>query len=339
MTRSAPATAASGDALHHKTAKVHRLVELLREHAQGVHIDQISSSLGVDNRTVKRYLSDLRKLGYVLEQESQGAGRRTLYRLPDASRTPGHFLTGLENIRKELHAGGNPKFGPLLARLSAYLKDREAAERETTAPQPGHEIYHNDHGPFAEASPQENTLKRLEAAIAGCQAVRLNYSGRAADREGVLFFPYVLSLRVGTLYVIGREDGNRGPFKSLAVRRIARCQATQETFVRSAFNAAEHYKYTFGQWARQPDEKPETVVLAVRAKWLKKYLQESHFNPPGRFLGVDEGQWEVKLVIKPDFENWVLSLAPDMLPVKPESLRKNVAERLKKAVEALERTE
>jgi predicted DNA-binding transcriptional regulator YafY len=136
--------------------------------------------------------------------------------------------------------------------------------------------------------------------------------------------------------VIGREDGNRGPFKSLAVRRIARCQATQETFTRSAFNPAEHYKYTFGQWARQPDEKPETVVLAVRAKWLKKYLAESHFNPPGRFLATDESQFEVKLVVKPDFENWVLSLAPDLLPVKPESLRKNVSDRLKKAFEALE---
>lgn len=336
MTRTAPSPSALRDELHHKTAKVHRLVELLREHTGGVHIDQIASSLGVDNRTVKRYLSDLRKLGYALEQEREGSGRRTLYRLPDSAQTPGHFLIGLENIRKELHAGGNPKYGPLLARLAAYLKDREAVEREVAAPTPSHEIYHNDHGPFAEASPQENTLKRLEAAIAGCQVVRLNYSGRAADREGVLFYPYVLSLRVGTLYVIGREDGNRGPFKSLAVRRIARCQATQETFVRSAFNPSEHYKYTFGQWARQPEEKPETVVLAVRAKWLKKYLHESHFNPPGRFLGTDETHFEVKLVVKPDFENWVLSLTPDLLPVRPESLRRGVLERLKRAVEALE---
>lgn len=329
MTRSAPE-------LHHKTAKVHRLVELLREHAHGVHIDQIASTLGVDNRTVKRYLSDLRKLGYSLEQEKEGAGRRTLYKLPETDRTPGHFLTGLENLRKELHAGGNPKFGPLLAKLSAYLKDRETAEREESAPAPAHAIYHNDHGPFAEASPQENTLKRLESAIAACQAVRLNYSGRASDREGVLFYPYVLSLRVGTLYVIGREEGNRGPFKSLAVRRIARCQATQETFARSAFDPADFYKYTFGQWARQPDEKPETVLLEVRAKWLRKYLAESHFNPPGRFLGADEGRFEVKLVVKPDFVNWVLSLAPDLLPLKPESLRKEVAERIRKAAEALE---
>ncbi len=334
MTRSAPGPKLP---LHHKTAKVHHLVELLRDHSAGMHIDQISAALSVDNRTVKRYLSDLRSLGYELEQEKGKAGRRSLYRIPDNAKAPTHFIAALKKIEAELLAGGNPKYGPVIRRLATYLEDREAPAREATEPQAAHEIYHTDHGPFAEANPLPNILKSLETAIAGCRAVKLTYSGYAAEKDGFIFFPYVLSLRVGTLYLIGRQDGNKGPFKNLSVKRIRRCVATQETFARAAFNSAEFYKYTFGQWARQPEEKPESVVLSVRAKWLRKYLKESHFNPDGRFLDAEETLYEIKLVVKPDLVNWVLSLAPDLVPVKPESLKNEVAGRVAKALEALGR--
>jgi predicted DNA-binding transcriptional regulator YafY len=334
MTR---ASALAKPPLHHKTAKVHHLVELLREHTGGMQIGQISAALGVDNRTVKRYLSDLRSLGYELEQDRAGAGRRSLYRIPDHGKTPTHFISALKKIEAELLAGGNPKYGPTIRKLAAYLEDKQAGERAAAEPAAAHEIYYTDHGPFAEANPLPNILKSLEAAIAACKAVKLTYSGYAAEKDGFLFYPYVLSLRVGTLYLIGRQDGNKGPFKSLSVKRIRRCVATQEAFARAAFSPAEFYKYTFGQWARQANENPESVVLSLRAKWLEKYLSESHFNPPGRLYSKgSETLFEIKLVIKPDFVNWVLSLAPDLVPVRPDGLRREVAERLKRAVELLE---
>jgi predicted DNA-binding transcriptional regulator YafY len=303
-----------------------------------MHVEQMSAALGVDIRTVKRYLSDLRRMGYALEQDRGGAGRRSLYRIPSQDKTPTHLIPALKKLAAELHAGGNPKHAPLIRQVTAWLEDRESAAREAEAAQPAEGIYHIDHGPFAEANPLPNILKALEAAIAGRKAVKLTYSGYAAERDGFLFYPYVLSLRVGTLYLIGRQDDNKGPFKSLSVKRIRRCVATQESFVREAFDPAEFYKYTFGQWARQPDENPETVVLALKAKWLEKYLSESHFNPPGKVYAKGGGTYfEVKLAVKPDFVNWVLSLAPDLAPVKPESLRKEVAARLRRAMAELER--
>lgn len=317
----------------HKTAKVHHLVELLQGHADGMHVDQMSAALGVDIRTVKRYLSDLRRMGYALEQDRGGAGRRSLYRIPSQDKTPTHLIPALKKLGAELHAGGNPKHAPLIRQVTAWLENRESAAREAEADRPAEGIYHIDHGPFAEANPLPNILKSLEAAVAGRLAVKLTYSGLGAEKDGFLFYPYVLSLRVGTLYLIGRQDGNKGPFKSLSVKRIRRCVATQEAFIRSAFDPAEFYKYTFGQWARQPNEDPETVVLALKAKWLERYLSESHFHPPGRiYTKGSETFFEVKLVVKPDFVNWVLSLTPDLVPMKPESLRKEVAQRLRKAI-------
>ncbi|HKP98417.1 MAG TPA: WYL domain-containing protein [Fibrobacteria bacterium] len=326
--------------LNNKTAKVHRLVHLLEDHSEGLSIRHISAMLGVDERTVKRYLSDLRRLKFELVQVRQGSGRKSLYRIRATGSPPGHFLPALKKIRAELHAGGNPKYTALINQLMRFLEDRESAQRgESGEETPANaEAYYIDHGPFAEADPSPGILKILEGSITARTAVKLSYAGYTSEAGEFPFFPYSLCLRVGTLYLIGRQGVNQGPFKSLSVKRIKRCIATRDAFTRDAFDPAEYYKYTFGQWARQLDESPETVLLSLRAPWLERYLSESHFHPPGKILKKGkEVQFEVKMVIKTDFVNWVLSLAPDMVPVKPESLRVAVAKRLKAAVEALEK--
>ncbi|MDB5103310.1 MAG: hypothetical protein JWP91_999 [Fibrobacteres bacterium] len=323
-------------ALNNKTAKIHRLVRLLQDHTEGLGIRHISAMLGVDERTVKRYLSDLRRLKFEVVQDRKGSGRKSLYRIQAAGSPPGHFLPALKKIRTELHAGGNPKYTALINQLMRFLEDKESAQRENPEEAaPNAEAYHIDHGPFAEANPSPGILKLLESAIASRTAVKVSYSGSHSEPSEFLFFPYALCLRVGTLYLIGRQGENQGAFKSLSVKRILRGIATRDVFTRDPFDPAEYYKFTFGQWARQLNENPETVVLSVRAPWLEKYLSESHFNPPGRILkkGKDV-QFEVKMVVKPDFVNWVMSLAPDLIPEKPESLRKEVADRLGRALEA-----
>lgn len=329
-------------ALNNKTAKVHRLVRLLQEHSEGLSVQNLSDKLGVDERTVKRYLSDLRRLKFELVQVRSGPGRKSLYRIKITGGPPGHFVPALKKIRTELHAGGNPKYTALINQLMRFLEDKESAPRsEASEETPANaEAYHIDHGPFAEADPPPGILKILEASIGAKTAVRLSYSGLSSETGESLFHPYALCLRVGTLYLIGRQGENKGPFKSLSVKRIKRCIATRDPFIRDPFDPAEYYKYTFGQWARQTDENPDTVLLSLRAPWLEKYLSESHFNPPGRILRKGkEVHFEVKIVVKPDFVNWVLSLAPDLIPVKPEGLRKEVSDRLKLAVNRIEETQ
>jgi len=349
--------------LNTKTAKFHRLIKLLQESGPGLAIRQMASTLAVDERTVKRYLADLRRLHFDLVQEADSRGRKTLYRIQGTGGPPIHLLSALRKIRSELHAGGNPKHSSAISQVIKYLEDPAAgpapagrrgavpsagpaspAAPAAPAPAPasGTEVYYIDHGPFAEADPSPGILKILEAAVAARTAVKLTYSGYAQaasprpEAEEVLFLPYILCLRVGTLYVIGRVGENRGPFKSFSVKRIRRCIATRDVFKPDPFNPADYYRYTFGQWHRQLNEEPETVVFALKAPWLEKYLSESRFNPPGRILRKGgEAQFELKVVIKPDFINWVLSLSPDLVPLKPDSLRSAVQERLRKALEAV----
>jgi predicted DNA-binding transcriptional regulator YafY len=292
----------------------------------------------VDERTVKRYLSDIRQLNFAL-MCTRTSGRKCVYHIQSGPATPEHFLPALKKIRTELHAGGNPKYSGTISQLIHFL---EAKDSRKTPPdgkegvQPATDAYFIHHGPFAEADPPPGILKILEAAIITRTAVRLTYSGYAPGTGEFLFYPYTLSLRVGTLYLLGQQAKNLDTFKSLSVKRIKRCIATRESFKRVLFDPAEYYKYCFGQWARQLDENPVTVVLALKAGWLEKYLSESHFHPAGKI--VRQGKevcFEVKIAIKPDFVNWILSLVPDLVPLKPDSLRREIAARLKQGLEIL----
>lgn len=336
-----------------KTAKFQTLIQLLQAAGPGLSIARMAAELRVNERTVKRYLADLRRLDFDLIQDADSRGRKTLYRIQGSDGPPTHLLTALRKIRSELISGGNPKHSSPISQVIQYLekgdnKDAPKGRRASQPPAPASgpvaseplgdrssDVYYIDHGPFAESDPSSNILKILEGAVAANNSLRITYGSPTKETEEFLFFPYILCLRVGTLYLIGRQGENRGAFKSLSVKRIKR-GIVRDAFKPDPFNPADYYKFTFGQWHRQLNEDPETVLLSLRAKWLEKFLSESHFNPPGRIIRKGKDTlFEVKVVIKPDFVNWVISLVPDLVPAKPDSLREEVTRRLRQGVEAM----
>jgi predicted DNA-binding transcriptional regulator YafY len=75
-------------ALNNKTAKMHRLVGLLQEAKPGMSLRHMSATLGVDERTVKRYLAEIRRLKFDLVQERASRGRPSIYRIQSAGAPP-----------------------------------------------------------------------------------------------------------------------------------------------------------------------------------------------------------------------------------------------------------
>ncbi|HLP43347.1 MAG TPA: HTH domain-containing protein, partial [Fibrobacteria bacterium] len=122
--------------LNTKTAKFHRLIRLLQESASGLSIRQMASALGVDERTAKRYLADIRQLKLDLVQEPDPRGRSTLYRIPGPGGPPAHLLGALKKIRAELHAGGNPKHSSQINQVIRYLEDPAAERPQGRRPAP-----------------------------------------------------------------------------------------------------------------------------------------------------------------------------------------------------------
>jgi predicted DNA-binding transcriptional regulator YafY len=315
---------------NHKTGKIHRMVAHLRKHPNGIDAQSLADQLGVHPRTLRRYAAELPALGFALRREEISGGS-VRYRLEEADDAlPRKLAHDLELLRKSLLAGGNPKWSRLLNRAIRQLQEPGQGENEGEAS----DIYYVDHGPLAEKEPPSGILNLLEGAILRQEKVRLHYAA-ARERE-LTFFPYRLCLRVGVLYLVGREEKNQGPFKSLQVRRIRRCQSLRETFIPDTFDPEAYYRHCFGAFAQEGKESPEKIVLWIREPWAEQLLRGANFNPPAVFTR-REGKacFEAFLLMKPDLENWILSLAPAALPLEPESLRDRIATRLASAGVAL----
>ncbi|MBF0433440.1 MAG: WYL domain-containing protein [Fibrobacteria bacterium] len=324
-----------------KFNRIRRIIGILEGSPCGVTIDELEQKLGIHPRTIKRYLNEIRQAGYIVYDLREGANQKSLYVIHNPHLPPAHLIPSLNKIKKEMNSWGNPKFSSILKQVTEYLNKLNQTGLKTNQAENDHtgsgSPYHIDHGPFSQEYVSEATLHTLETAILKHYKLQIRYSSYESDKEEFVFYPYSLCLRVGTLYAIGRKDKNTGSFLSLSVKRIKRCVSTSEPFLPAKFNIENYYKYCFGQFPRQSYERPEMVVLQIREKWLQKYLKESHFNPPGKIIHLKKNVFfELEMVIKPDFVNWVISLFPFMIPRKPISLVKTIKTRISKSLPLLE---
>lgn len=314
-----------------KVARMLRLEKLLQREATGLEIKAIASALRIDERTAKRYLAEWEKLGRPLARIPAGNGRTLRYALPQEEGAATGLIRSLQKARDELRKGGNLKHARVLEQAMAHLDKKPEAEDfdfET--------IYHIDHGPLADGEPDKALLDRLEKAIALHRGVRIDYANPDGRSSSFVLHPYRICLRIGALYVAGRQGGKEGQIRILRLSRIRRCLSLGETFIPTAFDPSALYRYCFGQWSRQERQEPENVTLWLRSAWLRGYLESTRFDPPAK-ITQQEGRllFKVRILIHPDFVNWVMSLAPDALPLEPAHLREEVRKRLTQGHEAL----
>ena len=111
--------------------------------------------------------------------------------------------------------------------------------------------------------------------------------------------------------------------------RIQQIQSTSNTFSQpSKLKIDDFYKYTFGQWAVH-NEAPQKITLYTQEVWLKRHIEESHFNPKAQISALVEGGWniELELYITQDFVSWIVGNTPEIYVKEPESLREMVAKK------------
>jgi predicted DNA-binding transcriptional regulator YafY len=167
--------------------------------------------------------------------------------------------------------------------------------------------------------------------------VRIDYANPDGRHNSFVFHPYRICLRIGVLYVAGRQGGHDGQVRLLRIVRIRRCLSLGESFAPPAFDPAALYRFCFGQWSRQEGQEPENVTLWLRSPWLKGHLEAGRFDPPAKITH-QEGKtlFKLRVLIHPDFTNWVMSLVPDAIPLEPKRLRDEVQRRLAQGSEAVE---
>jgi predicted DNA-binding transcriptional regulator YafY len=221
------------------TTRVLAVLELLQAHGR-LSGTELAQRLGVDGRTLRRYIARLEELGIPVVAERGRYGNYSLiagYKLPPMMFSDDEALAlsiGLVAARGLGLAGSAPAVQSAQAKLERVmpgpLKHRIRALAETVSLDFGRPI-----GPGDNAA-----LLALSTAAHGWQRVHMRYRSAQGDDTEREFDPYGLAWRAGRWYTVGmchlRKD-----LRSFRVDRVMSVKAVNAVFKPPAdFDAVRH---------------------------------------------------------------------------------------------------
>lgn len=221
------------------TTRVLAMLELLQTLGT-VSGAELALRLGVDRRTVRRYIAHLEELGLPITAERGRLGGYALvagFKLPPLMFTEDEAVAvaiGLVAARGLGLAAAAPAVPSAQAKLERVmpepLKRRVRALDQTVALELA--------GPVA---PQDNSaLVALSAAAEARRRVRLHYRSAAGAETARDFDPYALAYRSGRWYAVGHCH-LRGGLRSFRLDRVQAVEPRSETFERPAdFDVLDH---------------------------------------------------------------------------------------------------
>ena len=218
--------------MYHPTTRVLALLELLQTHGR-MSGAELAPRLGVDRRTLRRYVGKLEDIGIPITAERGRAGGYALmpgFKLPPMMFTEDETLAlslGLLAARGLGLAEAAPAVASAQAKLERIMPDqlrqRVRAVDET--------VKLDAAGAIAPANNQP--LVALTGAAQGCRRVLLRYRDQRGGESVRRFDPYGLALRHGRWYVAGMCH-LRQELRTFRLDRIAGVEPLAETFERPA---------------------------------------------------------------------------------------------------------
>lgn len=304
--------------MYHPTTRVLAVLELLQTHGRLSGAD-MSSRLGVDARTLRRYIVTLEEIGIPITTERGRHGGYALmpgFKLPPMMFNDDEALAlsvGLLAARSLGFSEAAPAVASAQAKLErimpARLKQRVRAVDDTvrldmvrvTAPA------------------SNDALVTLSSAALAQQRVFLAYrapDGKQSERE---FDPYGLAFSGGCWYVLGMCH-LRKSMRSFRLDRILKVEARSTAFARPAgFDALRHLRQAF---ASMPRAHAVEVLLHTDLKTASAHF----FEALGVFEQVEQG---VLLRSNTDSMAWfaghLAGLPFDFEVRTPAALRETVA--------------
>lgn len=231
------------------TTRVLAALELLQSRSQ-IGGAELAEKLGVDRRTVRRYIQILEQLGIPIMTEQ---GRHGGYRLVSGFKLPPMMFTNEETLAISLgllsarQLGLNqslPAISSVQAKLERVmpdkLKNRARAISQTT----------RILLPRREPSLDDNALEILTSATESGHAVGFTYHSPDDSKAERELDPYGLVYRQGRWYVTGRCH-LREALRSFRLDRISSVHALPVSFVRPAdFDAADFLQQSLLAWGQ-----------------------------------------------------------------------------------------
>lgn len=321
------------------------IVFRLMTHPQGWQVDDLKRSLGIADRTYRKYRAvlvdhfdhlwdaDGRTL---LVEERDGDARflrlRDTFRDGDDERAledlPGFAarVVALELARQALAflapTGIGRDLGAFQQEFLAQVKDRTYVFHSLLRHLDRKVCYAGD-AP-KDYAPHGATIRTLIRGL--LDGHRLEITHRSLDGLGTptVVEPLTLLVWRGALYLVARYKGSR-KFYYLSVDRITAARCTRETF---RYPSPQDYRPEslleghFGIF-REPDARAREVeLLFPDQRWLKLYLRERKWHPTQEFHELPDGGLRMTFTVTSleEVRTWVRGFGPDVQVVRPAGL-------------------
>jgi len=321
------------------------LRSLLQRHPKGMTIYELSRELGVTPRSLRRYLTEVRReLDLVSTTERPGGAR--LWRLApnevprkvEVRRTQAYALLAARRLfepmrgstlyeeidlatQKLFAVARRPGRGPNAGVADARLEDRF--------------IYL----PFAPKDYQAHTdeLDDLFQAVADLRPLRCRYRrGRDGQEDRVTIHPYAMVLYKDAVYCVGLHV-QKNEIRTFLLDRMrdTECAATERFDLPPDFKIDDYFQGQFGIFRGL---EPRRVVIDFDAK-VAEFVRTRRVHPSQELTPLPQGGVRMTMLIGDltELATWILGFGETARVVEPPDLVERVTKELEGALAQYEK--
>lgn len=298
------------------------LLQTLSARRDGCAVAELAVEFGVNEKTIRRDLDRLRRLGFPLEEQVEEFGRkrwrvRDLTGLPDLSfdlteilslflarkllepLAGTYFWEGARSAFRKVQATLGNGAVRYLDRLGGMIHDPQQRSSD-----------YRDHGEL---------IDRLMIGIEDRCFTFITYKSlRTTEPVTYDVHPYGLVHHRGSLYLVA-DSQQHGEFRVFKVDRISDVAVETLKFERKDFDLKAFFESSFGVW--HEDVEPTRVVVRF-APSVARYVEEHHWPGCERKSLTPDGSLicEFRLAGLQEIRSWILSFGAKAIVVEPESL-------------------
>ncbi len=320
-------------------SKTKRLIKVMMSLTQspGISAQEIALQSDVTERTVYRYLNELKELGYPLYTGKDPETKLRKYSLKPLSFTGAEALAIVASCQPLLSQKGLPVSAEMetaLPKITGAICDieeqREFYTLEKGFTYLGKEL--RDYTPWAEH------LKQISACIRNSKTIVVDYysfsTGRVSERA---MDPYHLYYDEGNLYLVAYCHKHK-TLRTFKINRFQAIKKITENFKRDlGFSLKE---YLGGSWRNYRGLAEIEVKIYVDPPLTRLFLETS-YHESQEIEELSAGKICCSFVVydSPEFRTWLLGWGRYIEVIEPEKLRAEIKEELRESLKKYEREE
>lgn len=318
-----------------KSQKFVKLLEALQA-SGGARASELMARFDLDDRTLRRYLADLRELDLPLYTEGRGDSRRIWI---DASyRRHGVRISLLELISLRF---GRRAFGFLEGTTFASDMDGALEALSTFTHRGTDRVRHLDRKLVAlpehrkDHSRDNDVLEEVLTAVINEHVATAHYARVNGPTKEYRLHPLSLVVYKQSLYLFARDVEASGQIKTFALDRFRHFSANKREHFEypEDYDPEAQYADAFGIMNGEPVE----VILRFHRR-VAPYVRERIWHRSQELSSLRDGsvRLSMRVAVQPELVSWVLSFGPDLRVEAPVELHEKIRRLHREAAEGVD---